>query len=287
MKRKFYLIFLTVFFLEGCSTERIALRMALPLVEGQYTSIQEEKDPELAEKAIPASLKMMEGFLKRDPGNAKLLQRLAEGFCGYAFSFLEDTDPLRASDLYLRGRQYASRALKADSDLTGLETQGLENLKTELGRATEDSVASLFWMGQCWGGWLRLNLDRPEAFADISKVEQVMQRVVALDETYNYAGPHLFLGVFYGGRSKLLGGNPEKAQFHFERNLALTGNKYLLTHYLYARTYAVQVQNVKLFERLLAQVKDAPADGLPEQRLANEVAKMKAERLSQQAEELF
>ena len=58
----------------------------------------------------------------------------------------------------------------------------------------------------------------------------------------------------------------EKARFHFERNRALTGNKYLMTHYLYARTYAVQTQNVKLFENLLSRVFETPADILPEQR---------------------
>ncbi len=287
MKSYFGLIFLALIVAQGCSTERLALRAALPLIEGQYASIQEEKDPHLAKEAMPASLKMLEGLLRQDGDNPLLLNRLAEGFCGYAFSFLEETEPDRAQAMYLRGRQYASRALAAEAGIEKLEEQGMDTLKTALAGVEKDQVPSLFWLGQCWGGWLMLSLDRPEAFADVSKIEALMKTALKLDETYYSAGPHLFLGVFYGSRSKLLGGDPEKAKFHFERNLALTDNKYLMAHYLYAKTYAVQNQNVKLFENLLSRVYETPADVLPERRLANEVAKVKSDRLAKQAEDLF
>ncbi len=287
MKRNAGLILLLLIVSQGCSTERLALRMALPLVEGQYASIQEENDPQLAEKAMPASLKMMEGFLRQDADNPLLLNRLAEGYCGYAFSFLEETEPGRAQAMYLRGRQYASRALAAEAGVEGLENRSLDEIKTALGNVEKDQLPSLFWLGQCWGGWLMLSLDKPQAFADVSKIEAVMKAALKLDETYYAAGPHLFLGVFYGSRSKLLGGDPEKARFHFERNLALTENKFLMTHYLYAKTYAVQNQNVELFEKLLSRVYETPANVLPGRRLANEVAKVKSDRLAKQAEDLF
>ncbi len=132
-----------------------------------------------------------------------------------------------------------------------------------------------------------LSLDQPEALADVSKVEALMQRTLDLDETYHYAGPHLLLGIFYGSRTPLLGGNPDKARQHFEKNMELTEGKYLLTPLLYARTVAVQTQDRALFDRLLTRVKETPAAGLPEQRLANEVAKRKAKHLAEKADELF
>ena len=97
--------------ISGCSTEKMAVRLALPLVEGQYIALQEEADPELAENALPANLKMMEGFLKEDKNNSDLLTRLSEGFCGYSFSFIEDTDPDRAAALYQRGKIMPSALL--------------------------------------------------------------------------------------------------------------------------------------------------------------------------------
>ena len=114
-----------------------------------------------------------------------------------------------------------------------------------------------------------------------------MKRVVELDEKYHYGGPHLALGGFYGSRTKTLGGDPEKARFHFERSLELNQRKFLLTQLVYAKIYAVQSQDKKLFKSLLKEVLGAPQNTLPEQRLANEIAKMKARDLLEMADELF
>lgn len=287
MKRLSFFTFFLVLVFTGCSRERMAVRAALPLVTGQYASIQEEMDPDLAEKAIPASLKMMEGFLKGDENNLTLLHALSEGFCGYAFSFVEETQPDRASALYLRGRDYALHALEVETGVERIDKLGLERFKDSLKKMDVENVPFLFWTGQCWGGWLMLSLDIPSAFADVSKVELLMNRVLELDETYHYAGPHLFLGAFYGSRSKLLGGDPEKARKHFIKSLKLTGNRFLLARVLFAKTYAVQIQDKNLFEDQLKAVIESPSDIFPEQRLANEVAKIKAERLLKLSDELF
>ena len=281
-----FILFLTLIF-GGCSGEQMAVRAALTLVEGQYASIQEEADPDLAEKAIPANLKMLEGFLKGDEKNLTLLHALSEGFCGYAFSFVEETQPDRASALYLRGRDYALRALEVETGIKRIDKLGLERFKKSLRKMTVKNVPSLFWTGQCWGGWLMLSLDIPNALADVSKVELLMNLVLELDETYHYAGPHLFLGAFYGSRSKLLGGDPEKARKHFIKSLTLTSSRFLMSRVLYAKTYAVQVQDRNLFEDQLKAVIETPSDILPEQRLANEVAKIKARRLLKLLGELF
>ena len=115
-----------------------------------------------------------------------------------------------------------------------------------------------------------------------------MNKVHDLNPSFHYAGPHLFLGAFYGGRSKILGGNPEKSRHHFEKALELTENKYLLTRLLFAKTYAVQNQDRELLFKLQLQtVLQAPTDLLPEQRLANQVARKKAAKLLEQIDELF
>lgn len=277
------LILLMLF--QGCSS--LSVQMATPMVQAQYASINEETDPVLAEQAIPASLKMLEGMLREDPGNKILLQNLSEGFCGYAFSFVEDTDTERASRLYLRGRGYAERLLVADGGPESLAGQNLDQLKSTMKTFNADDLHGLYWMGQCWAGWLMLNLDDLQAFVAISKVEAILQRTLELDETYHYAGPHMLLGAFYGSRSRLLGGNPDKARGHFDKCLELTQHKYLMAQVFYAKTYAVQMQDQALFKRLLEEVLEAPADILPEQQLASAVAKQKAEKLLESTDDLF
>lgn len=271
----------------GCSLRQMAARAASPLVQGQYQSLNEEADTVLAGQAIPANLKMLEGMLKSDESNTAVLHNLAEGFCGFAFGFVEDEDPKRAAGLYLRGRNYALRSLPVQPDGKELATLGLEEYKAALQRMDDANLPGLFWLSQCWAGWLLLNLDNPEAFVDIPRIETLLLRTLELGESYHYAGPHLLLGSFYGGRTRILGGNPEKSRAHFERNLELTGSKFLLTQLLFARTYAVQAQDRKLFERMLNDVLTSPADILPEQRLVNEIAKIKAKKLLESADDLF
>lgn len=265
----------------------MAVRMSYPLVEIQLAALQEERDPQLARQAIPANLLMLEGFLKADPTNLNLLDLLAEGFCSYSFSYVEDKENKRASELYLRGRDYAVRALDAQGSKKHLLDLDTASFQAGLQAFGKEAVPSLFWLGQCWGGWVNLNLDKMEAIGNISRVGWVMERVLELDFNYHYAGPHLFLGTFYGNRSKLLGGNPEKSLRHFQENQKLTESKFLMSYLLQAKTYAVQIQDRELFERLLKRVLDTPSDILPQQRLANEIAKVKAEYLLERADDLF
>jgi len=44
----------------------------------------------------------MEGLLKNDPENKKILTTLAMGFAGYSLLFIEPEDPERAASFYLR-----------------------------------------------------------------------------------------------------------------------------------------------------------------------------------------
>ncbi len=280
-------IFLCLMFLVSCSAQRMAAQLAFPLVQGQYKAMQEEADLGLAAKAIPSNLKMMEGLLKGDESSMPILNNLAEGFCSYSFSFIEDSNPERASALYQRGRGYAVRSLAESSGVKDLLTLTGEEFQFVLKGMNANDLPALFWLGQCWSGWLMLNLGSPETFADISRVEWLMKRTAELDEDYHYAGPHLALGGFYGSRTKMLGGDPEKARYHFERNLELNQRKFLLTQLIYARTYAVQSQDKELFGRLLKEILDSSSNALPEQRLANEVAKQKARKLLDMADELF
>jgi tetratricopeptide (TPR) repeat protein len=286
MRFLFFLLFLTTL-LSSCSSRPMAVQVTLPLISSQIASMQEERDADLAEKAIPASLKMLEGLAKEDPENIWILQKLAEGFCGYAFSFLEDSEPGRASGLYLRGKDYAFRALEIQSNGKSWKGLSLGEWTKRLKGITPSQQPSLFWAGQCWGSWLSLNLDSVEAFSVLPRIDWLMNRAVELDPDFHYAGPHLFLGAYYGGRSRMLGGDPDKARKHFEQALKITGGKYLLVSFLYAKTYAVQNQDRDLFTIQLKKVLEASYDVLPEQQLANQIAKRKAAALFREIDELF
>lgn len=270
---------------QGCAS--VGLQFTLPMVAGQLAAMQEEEDPAVAEQAIPGQLKMLEGFLKTDETNPIILQALAEGFCGYAYGFVEDADPKRAAAMYLRGMRYAVATFDGKSDIGEMLGRSLEEFDASVRRLGREAVAPLYWLNQCWSGWLMQSLDDIDALADIPKVEVALKRVVEIDPNFHFAGPHRLLGGFYGGRGRLLGGDPEKSRQHFEQSLQAAGGGFLLNRVLYAKTYAVQMQDRKLFEQLLGEVLWTPSDVLPTQRLANEIAKIKAQKLLESADDLF
>jgi hypothetical protein len=77
------LAFICIMFLPASGCMKMALRMSPELFENISASIFEECDPDLAQKAIPSNLKLLEGILKNDPDNPLLLRLLSTGFCGY------------------------------------------------------------------------------------------------------------------------------------------------------------------------------------------------------------
>jgi len=239
--------------------------------------IYQEDDLEIAEQFLANNLKMIELLLSKDPENCRLNLIAAQGFGAFAMAFVEDEDPDRAVRLYQRGLAYAFRSLPRRKRF--VSTVKPSELEVLLKKYTKKDVPALFWLGYNWGSYVLQHLDDPRTLVNLSKVEMIMHRVLELDETYNFAGVHLFYGSFYAARPPILGGNPEKGRRHFERNLELTNNSFYMTKYFLARYYAVQVQDRELFDTLLNEILELDLDSYPDIKLMNALAKKKARKL--------
>jgi len=259
----------------GC-LQRLAIRLSVPVMYDAFDSISEEPDTVLAQDAAAANLKLLEAAIKTDPNNRKLLLLACRGFAGYALSFVAEDESERARDLLKRARDYGFRGLK-NSRYRDLPEAELESLKLKVRRLEKKDVAELFWPTFAWGYWINLSRDKPSALVQLPRVEALMGRLLELDESFFYGGPHLFFAALYSSRGKTLGGQPEKAKEHFEKAIKLADGKFLLAYYFYARHYAVVTQNRDLCEELLNKVVDSPSNLLPRQRLMNKVARKRAE----------
>lgn len=279
-------LFLAFLALVGCA-QRMTVRLAEPLMEHGVEVISEESDPGLAEAAMASSLKLLEAAIRADRKNSRLLLMACRGYSGYALLFVPEGEDARARVFYERARNYGLRALEADRRFAGLEQMPLEKLEEVIIKCGRKDVPRLFWCAFAWGYWINLSRDKPAALAQLPKVEAIMKRVLALDETYFFGGPHLFFGTIYGSRTRMLGGDPDKAREHFDRNLSINGGRFLLAYYFYARYLAVQSQDRELFERMLRKVTEASPDLLPEQRLVNEVARKRAAELLARVDDYF
>ncbi|HRP70565.1 MAG TPA: TRAP transporter TatT component family protein, partial [Turneriella sp.] len=160
-------------------------------------------------------------------------------------------------------------------------------LKDKLTKMNKDDIAPLFWYAFAWGSAINIDREDTEALSNLPKIEVMMAQVKEWDASFYFAGAWLFEGVYYGARSEMMGGNPTRSKEAFENNLKLTGRKLLMTKYFYARTYCIFAQDKACFEKNLKEVLDTPLDIFPEQKLANVLAKKKAERLLKRSEEFF
>lgn len=283
----FACLWLITFFCSACSLERLAIKSSTTILNNTILALNEEEDSIFAEQAIASQLKMLEGMIKSDPENSELLMLAARGFCSYAFSFIEDYNKERAKIFYHRGFKYGLKTLTNDQSFAEALNEGEESLQTALNNIDSKNLSHFFWTAYCRSGEINLNRNSPEALMALPGVEEVMKKVLMLNEGYYYAGGHLFFGVLYGSKPPMFGGKPKKSEYHFKKALEITQSKFLMTHVLYAKSYAIQVQDKTLFENLLKQVLDSPPDILPAQRLANEIAKIKAKKLLQDINEYF
>jgi len=273
--------------ISGCSMNKIAVNATGSIIEYGFEALAEESDLVFARESAPANLKLLEGLIKADPENEKLLLSASRGFASYSLAFIEDEDKERAKYFYMKGKDYGLKILKKNEQFNEALNKDIDSFNQALKLFVRDDVPALFWSSFSWGSWINLNLDSPEALVELPKVESIMRRVLELDETYYYGGAHMFFGTAYGFRPPMLGGNLEKAREHFEKAREIADGKFLLNYVYKARYYAIPVQDRTLFEGILQKVILAPPDILPEQRLVNEIAKLKAKKMLSQVDEYF
>lgn len=274
--------------LSGCSMGQITVRASLPMIEGGVEAMNRETDLALAEAAIPANIKLLEGMLVSDPDNLTLHIYTAQAYYGYAYGFVEDQDRGRASRFYQRGLHHGLAALAAlgigQSDTLQLEAfqQRLAGLQK-----SDASLSALFWTASCWAKWIDMNRDNPVGFAQLPKAVAMMEKVLEWDEGYYHGGPHLFFGVYYGSRAPMLGGDFQRSAAHFDQARSLTRGRLLIADLLQAQFLARQQFDREDFHQRLTRILKADKMIFPEMALANVIAQQKAARLLKREAEWF
>lgn len=273
--------------LAGCSTGPWIARGAAPVIDAGMAAMNRETDLELARASLPANLKMLDGLLLADPGNQGYRVQAAMGYHGYALGFVEADDPERAAALYRRARDHALAALEG-SGVTRAALAGDEaGLRAALDGLTAREVPALFWAASAWAKWIEMKLDDPARIDELPRVEHMMRRVLALDETYYQGGPHLFFGVYYGSRAPMFGGDYARAAQHFARAAEIARGRFLMAEVYRARYLLRQTGDRAGFHAALRGVLDASGADVPDFNLANALARKEARRLLALEEEWF
>lgn len=273
----------------GCNITRTAARFASPILESGVLAFESETDPAFAEAAAPSNLKLLEGLLLEAPDDRELLTLASRGFATYAFGFLDPQveaarieDPSavpelerRMQEFYSRAFEYGRRALRRGlgEALSGDQAA----FEAALARQREADIPQLFWTAYALGALIQLDVTDPDRLAAFPRVNAMMARVIELDETYYFAGAHLFFGVLYAALPPGGGGDTAASLKHLDRAQELTGGDLLIIDVLRARFLAVRLQDFAMYQLALERAISSSADaGPPEARLANEVAQRRA-----------
>ena len=297
---------LSGFITTGCNMQELMVNMTAPVLKNATRSTQAEIDPALAREAAPGQLKTVDGFLESAPHNPLILAILAQGYAEYSFGFLEDdleqipdndkhatqriAVAARATGSYDKALGFALRLIALKDKKRELEAalkKDVTSVEAAVAKLDKKSIHGLFFGGLALASAINLNRTDLGRVADLGKAVAMIKRAYDLDPNFANGGPAMTLGVIKSSQGKAMGGDPDAAKKYFEQAIASTEGKYLLSRVMMARYFAVITENRDLFEKTLKAVIATPADVFPAQRLANELAKRRAERYLKHAEDLF
>ncbi len=296
---RFVLFLSCLLCLQGCSIKQVAIsKLGDTLAKGGSVYASDD-DIELVGSALPFSLKTVEGLLAEVPEHKGLLLTAASGFTQYSYVYvdleaseLETSDSGRAAEqkqrakrLYLRGRNYALRAVELTQEdfVSGLR----QNPETTLSVFSKENIPELYWLSLSWAAAIASDKSDMDMVADLNLIDPIMRRCLELDESYDQGALHEFMISYQGGRSPMQGGGASLAREHYARALELSGNIRVGSRVSLAESVSVGEQNRPEFERLLTQALDFDADSHVQTRLANLVAQKRARLLLSRSDSLF
>jgi len=287
----------------GCSWKALSAKASKPLLADIVTSYRRESDLELVRTAAPGHLKMLDGLILGNPEDPELLETGCQLYAWYAFGILEDEMEIapegpahealkvRTKECYRRSREYGLRRLslwKGSPERPPAQYfPSVDEVKTFAKSYGKGDVPALFWTSLSWMALTQLSLDEAQAISLFPSAGALAEVALALDPNYFYGGPHLLMGVYLGSRSKMLGGDLDRAMKEFDAADKIAGGRLLLVPLLKARYWAVSAQNRAQFESNLRRVAANDPSILPDERLSNELARRRANRYLAKADEWF
>lgn len=249
------------------------------VIQPAVGNLQHQKDVGLVCEGAPAYLLMIDSLIEAKQSNRDLLLLGVQSYGG-SIAALESCDApaerlhALADKAKIYGRRLLVSLLSSEKALAS-ETE----LDKALAALRPGAARDLFWGAYGWLAWIGQQQGSPAAMADLVVVEQLMRRVIELDETVEDGGAHLFFGILYGAKPALAGGDPERSRSHFQRALELSGRSLLPVQTAYAQTYARMMFDQELHDTLLEEVLAFPLETAPENTLVNQIAKRRARQL--------
>jgi predicted anti-sigma-YlaC factor YlaD len=291
----------------GCSINQLAVNALADTLaggEGGGASVfTTDEDPELVGDALPFALKLYETILAESPDHEGLLLATGSGFVSYANAFVATPASMlpfeewerqaemqaRAKQLYLRGREYLVHGL--DVRYPGFEaalfSDDREAVRPFLAQMDENDVPFLYWTGASWVAAFSLDTFDLDLAFSVSRAEALMLRALELDSDYSDGAIHSFFIQYYASLPETMGGDKQKAEYHYEQALDIADGRLAGPYVAYAESVVIPRQDADLFVELMEKALAVEVDEYPPARLINVLTQRKARWYLENIEDFF
>ena len=269
------------------------------ILEGQIASTRRAAaavgtigDYEVAERIAMAGLGQAEGMRYLAPTNEDALFMLMRNWSSVSLGFMEDAmeraedehgsvspefdyHRRRARAAYERAIHYGSQILEAKHEGFAAAQKNDQTIKEYLAKFDDAEVdaENLFSIGQAWLGRTGVSSEKGEVVGELFVGVALLERSAELDPNYMYGTVHVALGAYHARSQAEL----PQAEERFQKALALSDGKTLRPKVQYAVRVLCNKGDKEGYKKVLEEVM-AAGDGDPYQRLANTIAKRKAQR---------
>jgi hypothetical protein len=198
--------------LGACSVERFAIGKLGDALSESGSTYRARRRPRARARRGALLAQADRGPAREEPEHEGLLLAATRGFTQYAYAFVEqDADRVEDSDLarsrelkararglYRRAREYGLRALEVRH--AGFRECFQDDAATALADVHREDVPLLYWTAASWGLELTLSKDDPEELLGLPQVGALIDRALALDETWDEGAIHAFLITYEPNR---------------------------------------------------------------------------------------
>jgi predicted anti-sigma-YlaC factor YlaD len=272
---------------------------------GTSTVFTGDSDPELVGDALPFAIKMYEALLDTAPNHQGLMFTTGSLYIMYANAFVQgpadmlplaewqarDAELARAKRLYLRGSGILYDALEAKhrgfKRAAAQESGAPGALQPFMKKCKKEDAGLLYWAAA--GGMAAYSIDVLDfdLNARIPEWSVMVQRAYELDPNFGGAALDEFFILFYGALPELLGGDKERAEFHFQRALEKTGGNSAGAYISYAQMLCIPAQDYETFKDCLEKALAIDPDADLSTRLVTIISQRKARWLLDNAYNYF
>ena len=253
-------------------------------------AIRAYDEPSVIREGLPSYILLLEARLESRPHDSDLRLTTARMTASYATLFSDESDRQGRE----AGRRLSERALEhaqigacrhADR-LCDLHQLDFDSLRARLEVLRSADLEAVYVLATTWTTWINAHSDDFSALADLPRVERLLDWVAESDPAHDDGAVWLYLAVLNSQRPPAAGGRPDKAREYYTLARQYSEGENLLINVLMADSYARLVFDRDLWVELLEQVLEEREDHRS-YRLANQIARVRAERMLQQTEEIF